>query len=403
MTRSLVMKPRVKTTPSSWAGSPICLEKISLVFVSWVSPPSLEYRVFLSRRSFYGRKVRERALEARCRTWNRYLFFLYSPTHMVPLFAVQEQANGTSATFPATASICPTRVNEDGRRSHWTLATLLQVSFRYPRTISGCSPQTSTLCRGWFHSDRRPFGIPTDTIPPRAAFATAPPLSNTTPTECTTAYTISITSRTYTSGRCTELGSNEDGTPRANCWWEINECRREEETEEREGSHVARNGQWWRRCPWCRERVGWRWNERSYQHERGERCSHPADDCGRISTRECWRNYRRDAGVDYDSDWDTWANWYNGRCTHFGEEEGWAREGEEGEDGYGLESCHRYGVVIVTPFRSCFWWTFNLYFTPRSLTPTLSYLHSLSLCTFAHFIRSLHQRIGLVDTCRLCV
>jgi len=76
-----------------------------------------------------------------------------------------------------------------------------------------------------------------------------------------------------------------------------------------------------------------------------------------------------------------------------GEEERWAEEGEEGEEGSSFEgSRHRHGVVM-----SCF---YN--FIPQSPSPTVSYLHSLSLCTFAHFIRSSHSRNGLTDTCRWC-
>jgi hypothetical protein len=55
-TRSLAMRLRVKTTPSSWAGLPICSEKISWASASSVLPPSSVYRVFPSRRSFCGRR-----------------------------------------------------------------------------------------------------------------------------------------------------------------------------------------------------------------------------------------------------------------------------------------------------------------------------------------------------------
>jgi len=72
-------------------------------------------------------------------------------------------------------------------------------------------------------------------------------------------------------------------------------------------------------------------------------------------------------------------------------------EGEEGEGGSGSEGRHRHGVVM-----SCFFQTFNLDFTPRSPLSTLSYLRSLSLRTFAHLIRLLHLRNGLIATCRWC-
>ena len=86
-THSLAMRLRAKTTLSSWVGLPICMEKIFWVFANLVSPPSSEYRVFPSRRSFYDQKEREWALEALCRAWNHCLFLpvVYSPVAPVYL------------------------------------------------------------------------------------------------------------------------------------------------------------------------------------------------------------------------------------------------------------------------------------------------------------------------------
>ena len=157
------------------------------------------------------------------------------------LFAVQKQTDGTSTTLPTATSIRPTRVNEDGRRSYWTLATFLQVSFRYPRTISAYSLQTPTSHRGWHHSGQGSFDITTYTIYLRASATATSPFLDTTTADCATAYTVSITCITRSSGRCAEPGPNEDGTSWADRWWEIDERCHEEETEEGERSHVAGN------------------------------------------------------------------------------------------------------------------------------------------------------------------
>jgi hypothetical protein len=69
-TLSSAMRPRVKIIPSSWVGLPICLEKTFWVFANLVSPPSSEYRVSPSRRSFYARKDRGWVPEAPYRMWN---------------------------------------------------------------------------------------------------------------------------------------------------------------------------------------------------------------------------------------------------------------------------------------------------------------------------------------------
>ena len=259
---------------------------------------------------------------------------------MIPLHTMQKQANGTSATLPATTSVCPTRVNEDGRRGHRSLATFLQVSFRCSCAVTSYQPKTPTPQCGWRHSGR-------DTVHLKAVVTAVFLLSNTAATGYTAAYTVSITSTTHPSGRCAKPGSNEDGTARADCWWEIDERYHKEETEEREGSLIIYN---WRRHPRCCEWVGWRWDEWSYQYERRERHKRSADDCGRISTGKCRRDHRGDADVDNDSGRNARTGRYYRRCPCCDEEERWAREGEEGEDGSGFEGRHRHGVVIVLRF-----------------------------------------------------
>lgn len=252
----------------------------------------------------------------------------------------QKQTERTPATFPTTTSVRSTRVHEDGRRSYWTPTTILQVTFRCPRTTSSSLQTPNT----------RLVHISTYATHPRTAVATTSPLSNTSTTNYAAVYTISIISGTCPSGRYTEPGPNEDGTSRADRWWEIDECCRKEETEEGEGTDVIHNW-WWqrRRRPRCREWAGRRRNERSYQYERWKRWRRPADNSGRISTRECWRDYWRDADVDHESGWNTRTGWYARRGTGgAAEEERWAREGEEGEDVRSrFEGGHCYGVVIV--------------------------------------------------------
>ena len=262
---------------------------------------------------------------------------------MVPLFTLQKQTNRTSATLPTTATIRPARVNEGGERSYWTLATFLQIPFRCPRTISSYTPQSSAAHRGWRHNDRRPFDIPIYTNHSRATVTTTSPIPNTITAERAAAYTASTTNSALPSGRCADPGPDEDGTSRADCWGEIDERCHKEETKEGERFLVVRR--WRRRCPWCREWVGRRRNERSYQYEHRERWGCSADGC-RASARECWRNHRCDAGVDHGSSWNTRT--YTSRCTSSGEEARWTREGEEGENVRScFEGCHRHGVMIV--------------------------------------------------------
>lgn len=157
-THSSATRQRVKTTPSSLAGLQTCLGKIFSAFASSVSPPSSEFRTSLSRRNFYVRKEREWAPEALCRMWNYCLCVTYLPTHLRYWYLfMQKQANGTSATLPSTPSVCSARVNADGRRNYWALATILQVSFRRSRAIPSGSAQIPTCPHGGCNDDRRLF------------------------------------------------------------------------------------------------------------------------------------------------------------------------------------------------------------------------------------------------------
>jgi len=228
----------------------------------------------------------------------------------------------------------------------------------------------------------------------QGVFITISPFSNATATDRAAAYSVPIITSTDPSRRCAKPGSSEDGTARADHRWGVDEHHHKEETE-REGSRIVYNQQRW--CYWCCEWVVWRRNERNYQYERRDRYERLADNCTKIPTRKRQRNPRGDTDVDRDSCGSTRTDQFHRRCPRCDEEERRADEGEEGEEESGFEGCHRYGVVM-----SCFCQTFNLDFTPQSLSPILSYLHSLSLCTFAHLIRSLHSRNGLIDTCRWC-
>lgn len=101
-TLSLAMGLGVKTTHSSWAGLPICLERPSWVFANSVLPLNSEYRDFLRRRSFYGRKEREWVPEVHHCTWNSYLCFTYSHSSMVPLFVPCKRHNIATGDAPPT-------------------------------------------------------------------------------------------------------------------------------------------------------------------------------------------------------------------------------------------------------------------------------------------------------------
>lgn len=94
-THSLAMRLRVKTTPSSWADSPMCLGRIFWVFANLVSPPSSECRASPSRKSFYDRK-RGWVPEALYRTRIHYLFLLLVYSPVVP--------------------VCPAEANQQNRR-----------------------------------------------------------------------------------------------------------------------------------------------------------------------------------------------------------------------------------------------------------------------------------------------
>jgi len=397
-TRSSAMRLMVKITPSLLVGLPICMERISWVFASLASPPSLGYQVFPFRRSYCDRKGREWAPGALYRTWDQRLFSLLVHSPTVPLLTPQKQANGTSATLPTATSIRPARVNKDGGRSYWTLTTFLQVSFRCPCTTSSRSFQTSTAHHGWC---RKSISISTYTTHPGAAVTPSPPLSNVVSTDCAATYTTSITSNTHPSGRPAKPGPNEDGASRTDRWREIDERCYEEEAEEGERANVARH--WRRRRPWCRQWVGRRWDERSHQYERWERWSHSTNNYGRGSTRERWRHYRCDAGIDHGSSWNTRAGWYARRGTGGGEEERWAREGEEGKD---VRSCfkggHRNGVVMNTPLSGRVFPGLSISILSHH---TLCHRHS-PIYTHYHYVLLLisydrYTRMGLVCTCHL--
>lgn len=74
--------------------------------------------------------------------------YLLAYSFMVPLFGKQKQTNGTTASFSAATPLRSARINEDGRRSHWSLATLLQVSLRCSCTISSHCVQILAPHRG---------------------------------------------------------------------------------------------------------------------------------------------------------------------------------------------------------------------------------------------------------------
>jgi len=70
------------------------------------------------------------------------VFYLLCPLICGTSFCVmQKQANGIPVT-----SVCPTRTNEDERRSDLSLATFLQVSLRCPRSLK-LLPKTTTPLR----------------------------------------------------------------------------------------------------------------------------------------------------------------------------------------------------------------------------------------------------------------
>ena len=280
------------------------------------------------------------------------------------VFALQEQAYGTSATLPSAPCICPTRVNTDGRRNYRTLATILQVSFRRSCTITGGSAEIPTFHHSWCSDDRRLFDIANYANHPRTIVTTTHSFFNTPTTDGPTAYTASITSATCTSRRSPNPCSNKNGTARPDRWWEIDERRHEEETKEGERPYTPRNW-WWGWRPWCYKWIGGRRNERSYQHECWEWWRRPADDRGGISSRECWRDYRCDADIDYDPDGNTWADWYHGRGTDHSEEERWTRERKERQDGTS-GGRHRCSVKRSLSFpRVVFPWHFSVSILPH--------------------------------------
>lgn len=240
-------------------------------------------------------------------------------------FFLQKQTVGASSTLPAAAVIRTTRIDTDGRRNYRALTTVLQVSVRGPCTTSNYSPKAPTHRRRWNRRDRID-----NANHPRAVSTATPPLSNNTTADCATTSTTSTTSSTHPPRRRAKPRSNKDGSAWADRWWEVDKLRGEEEAEEGERPRITWNW-WWRwRRPWCREWVGRRRNERSYKHERRDWWRRSADDRGRISTRKCWRDHRRDAGLNHDSDWNTRADWYHRRGTDCDEEERWTREGKEG-------------------------------------------------------------------------
>ena len=313
----------------------------------------------------------------------------------VPPFALQEQARGTSSTLPTTTSVRPTRVNEDGGRSYWTLTTFLQDTFRCPRTSR--SFQTSAPPHGWCYDRRGIFDISTYTPHPRAATSASPPLSNTATTDYATAYTISTTNGAYPSGRFAKPGPNEDGTSRADRWREVNERCREEETEEGERTNVAQH---WRRRrrPWCCEWVGRRWNERCHQYERWERWNPSANNDGRISTRECWRDHWGDAGIDDGPGRNIRAGWHTRRAPGGGEEERRAGEGEEGKNVRScLEGGHCHGVVIITPLSGRVSAEHSISILSHNLTLLSTPTIIMYFCSFQH---DRYTRMGLVCICR---
>ena len=177
---------------------------------------------------------------------------LLARSPVASVFTLQKQAYGTSATLPTAPSVYPTRVNTDGRSNYWTLATILQVSFRCPCTIPSDSAQTPTPYHSGCHGDRRPFDITNYISHPRATVTTTRALSNTITAGSPTAYTASITSSTCASRRYAKRGSNKDGPPRADRRREIDERRHEEETEEGKRPHAIRDRRRWRGS-WRRE------------------------------------------------------------------------------------------------------------------------------------------------------
>ena len=219
----------MKTTPSSWVSLPICLEWTSWIFANLASPPSLEYRVFLCRRKFYGRREREWTPEAQYRTWNNHSYFAYFHSPAVPLFAPRRSK--LTEPLPPLSPPPPfvplgSTGMEDG------IIGLLRPF---------CKSRFGALTRSQVTTPKPPpptaDGV-TAVGDPSTTDTTASPLSNATATHCAATHTNPITNNTHPSRRCAKTGSNQDGTTGADCRWEIDVHCRTEGTEEREESHI---------------------------------------------------------------------------------------------------------------------------------------------------------------------
>jgi transcriptional activator SPT7 len=168
-------------------------ERISWVFASLVSPPSSEYRVFLSRRSFYGRKE-EMGTGSSYRTWNSLAFVLPTrPLMTVSLFMpCRSKPTEPPPPFPPPPPFVPL---EDRMEDEviGLLRPFYKSRFDASCTVSSCYPKTPTS--HWRHSGRRPFA--SQTIPAIPGQLLQPPSPfQRYHNQLSAAYTASITGST---------------------------------------------------------------------------------------------------------------------------------------------------------------------------------------------------------------